>query len=311
MTSRRFVASSFAMLLLMGIGGWYAVSAFPLLEPGAGQILQKQPGPLEQVANPVTPENPVPRRLRHQPAEYPPGAADANAWISVTMKLTIDASGSVAEARVTRVSLRTDELTVSFDGRSATMKGVNVVSSGDVMTDIDQFLDKAVIRPRPGAGAEPVGVIARPLIDAAVNAAAAAVERWRYDAPVNAPISLDTTFYFAPGAPATDTPAAAAPDDRLKGGLRVGGNIKQPKKIKDVRPVYPPDAQEARVQGVVILETRIDPEGRVSDARVLRSIPMLDQAALDAVRQWEFEPTLLNGVPTPIIMTVTIQFSLQ
>jgi protein TonB len=49
----------------------------------------------------------------------------------------------------------------------------------------------------------------------------------------------------------------------------------------------------------------------VSDARVLRSIPLLDQAALDAVRQWEFTPTLLNGVPVPVIMTVTVQFTLQ
>jgi protein TonB len=61
----------------------------------------------------------------------------------------------------------------------------------------------------------------------------------------------------------------------------------------------------------VIIETRIEADGRVGDARILRSIPMLDQAALDAVRQWEFTPTLMNGVPTPVIMTVTINFSLQ
>jgi periplasmic protein TonB len=74
--------------------------------------------------------------------------------------------------------------------------------------------------------------------------------------------------------------------------------------------VYPPIAQSARVQGVVILETLIGANGRVEDARVLRSIPLLDQAALDAVRQWEFTPTLLNGNPVPVIMTTTVQFSL-
>ena len=47
------------------------------------------------------------------------------------------------------------------------------------------------------------------------------------------------------------------------------------------------------------------------DARILRSIPLLDQAALDAVRQWEYSPTLLNGVPVPVIMTVTVNFTLQ
>jgi protein TonB len=90
----------------------------------------------------------------------------------------------------------------------------------------------------------------------------------------------------------------------------VGGQIKPPTKTKDVKPVYPPIAQSARVQGVVIIEATIGANGRVQDARVLRSIPLLDQAALDAVRQWEFTPTLLNGVPVPVIMTVTVQFTL-
>jgi protein TonB len=62
--------------------------------------------------------------------------------------------------------------------------------------------------------------------------------------------------------------------------------------------------------GVVILEARIEPDGRVLNARVLRSIPLLDEAALEAVRQWEFTPTLLNGSPVPVLMTLTIQFSL-
>jgi hypothetical protein len=52
-------------------------------------------------------------------------------------------------------------------------------------------------------------------------------------------------------------------------------------------------------------------DGKVADAKVLRSIPLLDSAALDAVRQWEFTPTLLNGVPVPVIMTVTVNFTLQ
>ena len=93
--------------------------------------------------------------------------------------------------------------------------------------------------------------------------------------------------------------------------VRVGGNIRPPQKIKDLRPVYPSIAQSARVQGVVIIEATIGPDGKVKDARILRSIPLLDQAALDAVRQWEFTPTLLNGVPVPVIMTVTVNFTLQ
>jgi len=107
-----------------------------------------------------------------------------------------------------------------------------------------------------------------------------------------------------PTAPPPPPPPPTAP-------VRVGGNIKTPTKTKDVKPVYPPIAQSARVQGVVIIEATIGPDGRVKDAKVLRSIPLLDQAALDAVKQWQFTPTLLNGVPVPVIMTVTVNFTLQ
>jgi len=93
--------------------------------------------------------------------------------------------------------------------------------------------------------------------------------------------------------------------------MRVGGTIKPPTKLKNVSPAYPPDAQEAKVQGVVIIEARIERDGSVSRARVLRSIPMLDDAAVDAVRQWEFTPTLMNGAPVPVMMTVTVNFTLQ
>jgi protein TonB len=92
--------------------------------------------------------------------------------------------------------------------------------------------------------------------------------------------------------------------------VRVGGNIREPTKTQSAEPVYPALARAAGVQGVVILEVTIGADGVVSDAQVLRSIPLLDQAALDAVRQWRYEPTLLNGVPTPVILTVTVNFVL-
>ena len=94
------------------------------------------------------------------------------------------------------------------------------------------------------------------------------------------------------------------------GAVRVGGNIRPPTRTQFVEPAYPQTARTAGVQGVVILELVIGEDGAVSNARVLRSIPLLDQAALDAVRQWRYEPTLLNGVPTRAIMTATVNFSL-
>src|SRR5436190_1967186 len=104
--------------------------------------------------------------------------------------------------------------------------------------------------------------------------------------------------------PPPPPPPPAAP-------VRVGRNIRAPQTTKDVKPTYPAIAQSARVQGVVIIEATIGPTGQVQEAKVLRSIPLLDAAALDAVKQWVFTPTLLNGVPVPVIMTVTVNFTLQ
>ena len=102
--------------------------------------------------------------------------------------------------------------------------------------------------------------------------------------------------------------AAARAKARLA-AVRPGGRIMEPKKIKDVQPVYPAIAQSARVSGVVTIEATIGSDGKVVDAKVVRSIPLLDQAALDAVRQWEYLPTMLNGVPVPVLVTVTINFT--
>ena len=93
--------------------------------------------------------------------------------------------------------------------------------------------------------------------------------------------------------------------------VRVGSTVRTPQKLRDVHPVYPAVARAARVEGTVIIEATIGIDGRLVDTRILRSIPLLDQAALDAVRQWEFTPSLLNGVPVPVIMTVTVTFKLQ
>jgi protein TonB len=93
--------------------------------------------------------------------------------------------------------------------------------------------------------------------------------------------------------------------------VRVGGDIKQPTKVKHVPPVYPAIAKAARVSGTVFIEAIITKDGTVRDAKVTRSAGMLDAAALDAVQQWTYTPTLLNGQPVEVIMTVTVNFTLQ
>jgi protein TonB len=110
----------------------------------------------------------------------------------------------------------------------------------------------------------------------------------------------------------SDVPVLPAPPPPpVTRPVPVGGRIKIPAKVLHVPPVYPAIAQQARVEGVVIIEAVIGTDGRVKEARVLTSKPLLDEAALAAVRQWVFSPTTLNGVPVPVLMTVTVNFTLR
>jgi protein TonB len=81
--------------------------------------------------------------------------------------------------------------------------------------------------------------------------------------------------------------------------------------VKKVEPIYPEIARQARVEGVVIIEATTDMYGRVASVKILRSIPLLDQAAVDAVRQWVYEPMVINGKPRGVIFTVTVTFKLK
>jgi protein TonB len=243
--------------------------------PAAGQEI----GPLEKKANPVTPENPIPRRIFAQAPLYPSEASGTGLLAGATLKLTLDQAGRVAEARTTSLSY-----------------------SGTASPQVQAAFQKAALD---------------------------SVRQWIYDLPAKAPISLYVQVNFFPdsesriawhdaAAPtarntftAAPPPPPPPPGSAAANAVRVGGNIAAPRKIKDAPPVYPAIAQSARVSGIVIVEATLGADGRVIDARVLRSIPLLDQAALDAVRQWEYTPTLLNGVPVPVIMTVTVNFTLQ
>jgi TonB family protein len=96
-----------------------------------------------------------------------------------------------------------------------------------------------------------------------------------------------------------------------KPAVRAVGDIKPPKLIKSVKPVYPELARKAVIEGVVILEATTDVYGRVVDTKILRSIPLLDQAAIDAVEQWIYEPMIIAGEPRGIMFTVTCTFKLE
>jgi TonB family protein len=310
MSSRRIAWSSAVMAIVVLGSMWYVVGAFPLRN-APPQGLSSEVGPLEKQAKPITPENPVPRRTYSVDPVYPSEAAAVGANAMVTLMITLDEWGRVAELRRLGV--------------------VPIARSTDASAIDPQTLSAA--------------------FDALVESAADALRQWQYDAPADAPLSIRVTYAFAstvnprlvahdgwsraatgqllgfgapgghggtaqsaPPPPPPPPPPSPAQDGVAPawatGALRVGGAILRPVKTKHVNPVYPAIAQNAGVQGVVVIEALISADGKISNARVLQSVPLLDQAALDAVMQWEFTPTRLNGEPMPVLMTVTVQFTL-
>lgn len=318
MSSTRVVLSSAAMAVVVIAGGWYAVAMFPLTQVVYAQgrsglpapVTGGEPGPLERRAKPITPENPVPRRIFSMMPVYPAEAGSSGPTMTVNARVTLDEQGRVGEVRWNGIGFMT-----------AGSQGVTLTGRPE-------------LRSQPGGGN---------VADVFFNASADAIRQWQYDPPASGPIAFDVVLHFRPeaetqllshgrregievwregrllagrGASGTGAvgqlfaPPPPPPAPIPEGAVRVGGNVTLPRKVKDVPPVYPPIAQSARVQGVVIAELVIGPDGRVQNARVLRSIPLLDQAALDAVKQWEFAPTLLNGKAVPVVMTAAVQFSL-
>jgi len=93
--------------------------------------------------------------------------------------------------------------------------------------------------------------------------------------------------------------------------VRAVGEIRAPRLVRRIEPDYPEIARQARVEGVVILEATTDVYGRVTSVRVLRSIALLDEAAVSAVRRWVYEPMVISGRPRAVTFTVTVRFVLK
>ena len=93
--------------------------------------------------------------------------------------------------------------------------------------------------------------------------------------------------------------------------LPVGGDVKQARLVKSVPPVYPQVARAQRIAGNVSIDAVVDTEGNVSTMKVLSGPGILHRAALEAVKQWHYEPAMLDGKPTASHLTVIVQFRLQ
>ena len=329
MSSKRVVASCAVLALAVISGSWYAVGAFPMEQAqqpqpqrqAAGVVqpaAQAQPsrvggpGPLERSAKPITPENPIPRRTYAVMPQYP-GDADQGAVV-LTLRVTVNALGRVGEVRT-----MSGAIGGRAGGRATNAGAFNEAFANAATSAVRQWIyDPPADAPisfdvtlafAPGtdtrlvAHGGPVSVAAAGGRGGVGSGGAGVVG----GIPGGVLGGIVGGLTDAPPPP----PPPPPPPGWGQGAVRVGGNVRPPTKTKHVNPEYPAIAQSARVQGVVIIEAIVGPDGHVQDQRILRSIPLLDQAALDAVRQWEFTPVLLNGSPVAVIMTVTVQFTLS
>jgi TonB family protein len=117
----------------------------------------------------------------------------------------------------------------------------------------------------------------------------------------------ETAGKTAGGIPAQKQSPLEAPGE-VKSRPAEKPTITAPRLTHRVPPVYPDAAKNAGIEGTVVLSVTLDPKGNIVQARVIKSIPELDQAALDAVRQWKYEPMMVNGTPRPIVFTVSVEF---
>jgi protein TonB len=333
MSSRRIVLSAAAMAALVAASGWCVVTTFPLTEivsaqgrgssaGAAASFSASQPGTLERQAKPITPENPIPRRTFSVTPQNP--SDDTTGVVIVSVRVVVDRQGRVAEAR------GAGEFAIGGRGSSPAVAPPSNLFEKAVLDAVRQWqYDPPADGPIAFDVAFQFAQGSEPRLMSHGQAPTIRLAPPPPPPPPPPPVARGG----APGLPAAPPPVPPAPPvGPVLGGLplapppppppppppgwgvgavRVGGAVHVPQKIKHVGPVYPPIAQSARVQGVVIVEALVGPDGRVEDVRVLRSIPLLDQAAIDAVRQWEFQPTLLNGSPVAILMTATVQFTLS
>jgi len=282
MSSIRVAVGSCVLLLALGIGTWGAVGAFPLYGSAPGQQPARDA--------PKPPRDPISADAYHRIAVEYMDKARLDTSLSADEKLQTIRKGVAAEDRA--LALRPD-FAAALVYKSMLLRMQATLTNdpqelNDLLKEAGELRTKALLLQSASAPGEipppPPPAPARP----------------RSVPPPPPP----------PPAPPAGWFEYKAQLDALQ-PVRVGGNVKMPSKIKDVKPEYPAEARANRIQGVVIAELIIGADGGVIDARILRSIPGLDEAALAAVSRWRFTPPEVDGTAVPLIATVTVNFTLQ
>lgn len=232
---------------------------------------------------------PMPGLLRRYEPEYPLEAARKGVAGHVIVDAVIDRSGKIRDARIARSIPELDGAALTAVRKWRFAKPRFAGAPADLETTIVLAFTVRREMPPPADLDLARFHVERADFAAAEAPLARALEAISREAACNAAVS---------DAAGTQRRAAA-------------GGFEPVRKTRDVRPVYPALALRAKVSGTVMMDAVIGTDGRPTCLRVLKSVPLLDQAAIDAVSRWEFTPALRDGAPTPARISMEVTFSLR
>jgi TonB family protein len=332
MSHKRMLASYVSITAALAVTGWFALLSFPLQGlPQADQATAYDP--------PGITVDPGGKLLPRRPVLYPSGALQKRIEGTVLLEVTLDAEGAVSDARVIsgpeelrKAALQAvltwryapdpslpSRVQVSIDFRLPPPGALGLQSGAGVASPVIESIDVSAL-PEPARGrmlarlaplqgqpltAERMGEVRQAVADTELEAATHAGLMWKRN-----PETGNMSLVIAAGVPSV---APSAPPDFPPSGkqrIRVGGNVLAQKLIHMPEPEYPPLAQQARIQGLVRIAVLIGTDGRVRDMRVQSGHPLLIPAALAAVKEYAYHPTLLNGQPVDVVSLVDVNFLL-
>lgn len=324
MSRQRLAASLAGALALMILAGGLAVRAFPLQAP-------------PRDADSVTIRNAAGSLLHRPPLQYPREAREKRIAGPVVLEITVGEKGEVSDARV---------LSGPEELRRAAIENVlqwhysrNMSLPAKLQVTVDFQLPPSPPPPTARRGLpedspsvairRDLGVIERielrnlpPELDRAMRERlpvregdTLTVQKLEEVKRVAAEVDGHLASTFAPTEKGVALVIFLNPEPTPVGGdrpkrIRVGGNVQAQNVVEKTPPVYPPLAKQARIQGVVTLTATIGADGRVKNLEVTSGHPLLVPASLEAVRQWVYKPTLLNGEPVEVITQIDVNFTL-
>jgi len=328
MSKTRLASALAGSVCILAAAAWFVTNTFPLA--AAPQVVNDSPG--------VTVNLNGGTLLHRAPVAYPESARAKGVQGAVTLELTLDSAGNVADARAvsgpeqlrkpalesalqwhfTREAGNQRQVTISFDASappssesnaqqgsaslprpgSRTLKSINVVGLSDnaratLLSRLALHVGDTVTQDSMLAATKTVMDFDEHLRVAVGN-------------PSDTEVALTIVARNPATAVRREAEATAVP-----GRIKVGGNAQQTKLVLQPRPVYPPEAKAARVQGKVSLMAIIGKDGAVKNLEVISGDPLLVPSALDAVKQWVYTPTLLNGNPVEVQTQIDVNYTLS